>query len=324
MPCRSAWSMTPVMFWMWWPYSWAMTYCSASGPSSAPSWLELVEERDVEVDRRVGRAVERAGASSSRRRSRWPTALGERHGVGLAELAAGGGDVAAQNVSSESSVALKRHVRSVFACSAVHSPTVPLGCGAGSCRAAGDAGQVHAGEQVDRERRGARRAPPPAATLPPPPLADAATAEAATLLERHPGNRSRAAGSARASCQFSPRPRAASASPVARACPTIRTAAGTSMRPGLAVEPPGAGGVARLERHPRQDGDGAQEQADRRARTSRADRPTCRSGRASRARASSRVSARVVAVTTAPSSTSATRSTRRPRRPSAQPRAHHW
>ena len=39
------------------------------------------------------------------------------------------GTVAAQYVSSESSVALSRQVRSVFACSTEHAPTVPSACG---------------------------------------------------------------------------------------------------------------------------------------------------------------------------------------------------
>ena len=49
---------------------------------------------------------------------------------------------------------------------------------------------------------------------------------------------------------------------MARACATIRTAAGTRSARGLAVEAAGAGGVAGLQRHPRQHRDGAQEQAD--------------------------------------------------------------
>ena len=184
------------------------------------------------------RAGSRTGRSSSTRcRSRWPTASRERHGVRLAELTAGGGERRApdrvERVEGRAVEAVAVGVRLLRG-----ALVDELGrLGPGVLDRAGAAGEVDAGEQVDGEDEepdgtAADRDLAAAAAL-----ADATTAEAATLLECHRGTVAARAASARVERQFSPSPRAARASPVARACATIRTAAGTRIARGSRSSP---------------------------------------------------------------------------------------
>jgi hypothetical protein len=48
-PRRSARSIQPVMVSMWWPYSCAMTYISASGPPDEPKRLRRSAKKPVSM-----------------------------------------------------------------------------------------------------------------------------------------------------------------------------------------------------------------------------------------------------------------------------------
>ncbi len=105
-PPRSAASMTPVSCWMWCPNSCASTYSSAKRTAGrAEPGLQLVVEPEVEVDRLVGRAVERAGRAGRARRTRCrpdPRSSPPRAATYCAPAA---GSACAQYVSSASTVA---------------------------------------------------------------------------------------------------------------------------------------------------------------------------------------------------------------------------